>query len=123
MTLASSSLQIGSVSESPLSPTLGSTTPLPAQSLHLARETENQKRAAAALREAEGRTDPSGTEEVTSEMGLQDRGGALRAQGEAAGRQGGEAVDGVAQGNGEWWAQPGHGRWAENVAAEVEWAR
>lgn len=96
---------------------------MPAQSLHLARETENRKRKAAALREAEGRTNPSGTEEVTSEVGLQDQEGALRAQGEAAGRQGGEAVDGVAQGNGEWWAQPGHGKWAEDVGAEVEWAR
>ena len=67
MTLASSSLHIGPVSESSLSPTLGSMTPMPAQSLHLAGETENQKTKAGALREAEGRADSSCMEEVTSE--------------------------------------------------------
>ena len=86
MTLASSSLHIGPVSESSLSPTLGSTTPMPAQSLHLAGETENQKTKAGALREAEGRADSSFREEVTSEVGLRDQERALRAQGEAAGR-------------------------------------
>ena len=123
MTLASSSLHIGPVSESSLSPTLGSMTPMPAQSLHLAGETENQKTKAGALREAEGRADSSCMEDVTSEVGLRDQERALGAQGEAAGRQGGKAVDGVAPGNGEQWAQPGHGKWAEDMTAEVEWAR
>lgn len=123
MTLASSSLRIGPVSESSFSPTLGSMTPTPAQSLHLAGETENQKTETAALREAEGRTESSCMQEGTSEVGLRDQERALRAQGEAAGRQGGEAVDSVAPGNGEWWAQPGHGKWAEDMTAEVEWAR
>ena len=94
MTLALSSLRIGPVSESSFSPTLGSTTPIPAQSLHLAGETENQKTKAAALREAEGRTESSCMEEVTSEVGLRDQERALRAQGEAAGwREGGGGVN------------------------------
>lgn len=28
-------------------------------------------------------------------------------------------MDSVARGNGEWWAQPGHGKWAEDMTAEV----
>ena len=61
---------------------------MPAQSLHLAGETENQKTKAGALREAEGRADSSCMEDVTSEVGLRDQERALGAQGEAAGRQG-----------------------------------
>lgn len=116
MTLAPSSLaRIGPVSESSFSPTLGSMTPTPAQSLHLAgdREPENRNSGTKGSRGKDRKS--SCMQEGTSEVGLQRPRRALRAQG-GSWQRGGEAVDSV---TGEWWAQPGHGKWAEDMTAEV----